>query len=411
MGRNVRWPALTALAATVVLVAGCGGSDSEGGDGKAASSEPISIGTSLPLTGQFSAPGTAAKQGYETWAELVNQDGGMLGRKVDLTVLDDASNQNTVISDFNRLISGERVDFVIGTFSTRLALPASAITERRKLLYVDPAGAAPQMFERGYKYYFYAEPAPPWEHGAQFGEYVASLPEAERPKTVAYVYADDPFASSTVDGIRQQLEAAGVKSVLDAKYAFAETNFDPIAARIKASGAEVVVHGSGVPDGIGLVRAMAKAGAKPGLLYQSNAPGYAKEYPAGVGAENTDGVFYPAGYNAELDTPGNAEFVAAYQKKFQQPPTGLAAFAFAAAQVLHAAVEGVGEKGIKDQTLLADWLRANSVDTVLGPMRWDERGEPQGDFTLGQWQDGKQQIVLPADLATSDTILRCYRDC
>ena len=81
-----------------------------------------------------------------------------------------------------------------------------------------------------------------------------------------------------------------------------------------------------------------------------------------------------------------------------------AADGFAAGQVLSAAVNAVGS--IDDQAALADWLRSNSVETLLGTLSWNSDGSPKGDFLVGQWQDGVSQVVLPKDVATSDVIVR-----
>ena len=107
------WLAAAVLAITSLVAAGCGGGDDST---SADSSEPITIGISLPLTGDFSQPGKAAKQGYEVWADTVNQQGGLLGRQVELDIKDDASDQNTVVSDYNALISRDNVDLLLGTF-------------------------------------------------------------------------------------------------------------------------------------------------------------------------------------------------------------------------------------------------------------------------------------------------------
>jgi branched-chain amino acid transport system substrate-binding protein len=58
-----------------------------------------------------------------------------------------------------------------------------------------------------------------------------------------------------------------------------------------------------------------------------------------------------------------------------------------------------------DQAKLADWLHANQVDTILGPLRWDATGAPQSDFLLAQWQNGKSEIVLPKEVATTETVI------
>jgi branched-chain amino acid transport system substrate-binding protein len=80
-----------------------------------------------------------------------------------------------------------------------------------------------------------------------------------------------------------------------------------------------------------------------------------------------------------------------------------AADAYAAAQVLQAAVEAVGS--IDDQLALADWLRENPVETILGELSWNEDGSPTGEFLVGQWQSGTPEIILPEEAATSEEIL------
>src|SRR5919108_6175576 len=131
-----RWKLAWAAVALVLVGSACSGGGG-GGQGGGESKQPIVIGASLPLTGDFSQPGGAAKRGYEVWLEMVNQKGGILGRQVKLTVLDDASEQNTVVADYNRLITRDKVDLLLGTFSSLLNLPASAVAERNRMLYVE----------------------------------------------------------------------------------------------------------------------------------------------------------------------------------------------------------------------------------------------------------------------------------
>ena len=87
--RSTRWAILAITAALALTVGACGGDDDSGGSasgGGGDSSKPIKIGASLPLTGEFSEPGKAAQQGYELWVDTINQNGGLLGRKVELVV-------------------------------------------------------------------------------------------------------------------------------------------------------------------------------------------------------------------------------------------------------------------------------------------------------------------------------------
>src|SRR3954447_7071587 len=127
--KSRRWSLPLVAGALALVVGACGGGNDDNGGSAAGSqkseSKPLKIGASLPLTGDFSEPGKAAEQGYKVWASMINEKGGLLGRKVQLVVKDDASNQNTVVSDYNALISGDKVDLLLGTFSSLLNLPAS----------------------------------------------------------------------------------------------------------------------------------------------------------------------------------------------------------------------------------------------------------------------------------------------
>ena len=402
MSRTRTTRRLQAVAATSFMVLGlaaCGSDD--GGSGE--SDEPIRIGSSLPLTGEFSQPGTAAKEGYEVWQAMVNEEGGLLGRDVELVIKDDASNQNTIVADYNALISQDEVDLLLGTFSSLLNLPASAVAERNQMLYVEPAGGSPEMFNRGFEYLFFSQQATADKQGKVFAEWIAALPEDQRPATAAYPTIDDPFAAPNVEGIREILEAAGVETVYQETYAIDTRNFDTIVNAMKAAAPDLVVHGAVFEDGVGLVRSMLRADFRPQWLYQTSAPSLGDQYAEAIGAENTEGVMFAISHAPEADTPGNEEFVAKYDEMFGGPPPEDAADAFAAGEVLQAAVEAVGS--IDDQKALADWIRDNEVETILGTLDWNEDGSPNGEFLIGQWQDGAVQFVLPEEFATTEEIV------
>jgi ABC-type branched-subunit amino acid transport system substrate-binding protein len=395
-----RWtPVLiTVLAATVV--AACG----EPASTKSANtSTPIRVGISLPLTGDFSQPGTQAQRGYQVWAKMVNASGGLLGRQVELKITDDASNQDTVVADYTRLITQDKVDLLLGTFSSLLNYPASAVAEKNGMVYVEPAGGAPNMFGRGFKYLFFAQPATAPKQADVMVNWVKSLPEANRPKTAAYPTQDDPFTTPVIETMRKSLEALGVQTVYRTVYPPDTTNFQTIASAIAAKRPDMIAHGAVFEDGVGMVRALKQLNYSPKVFFQTSAPSNAGQYSDGVGVANTEGVFYTVSWNEKAKTPLNQEFLAEYAKMFNNElPAEDAADAFAAAQVLQAAVTAVGKI---DQQALADWLHKNKVQTILGELSWDATGAPQSEFILAQWQGGKVEIVAPADRATTGTVI------
>jgi branched-chain amino acid transport system substrate-binding protein len=278
------------------------------------------------------------------------------------------------------------------------------------MLYVEPAGGNPDIFSRGFKTIFFAQQATADHQGDVWANWITQLPEDKRPKTAAYPTLDDPFAMPTSEGIEAILKDAGIETVYRETYTADTTNFDSIANAVKNRKPDLVVIGSQFEDGIGMMRALRKVDFMPDWLYQTNAPSFGEQYADGVGEANTEGVFYAVSHSQEATTPGNEEFVADYQEKFggEAVPED-AADAYAAAQVLQAAVEANETVERADQLKLADWLRENEVETILGTLSWDETGAPTGEFLVGQWQDGKAEIVLPEDAATSETIIEGYK--
>src|SRR5215213_1094906 len=266
------WKAAALTAVVSLGLAACGSDSSSGGSGDSGGGE-LTIGASLPLTGDFSEPGSAAKQGYQVWEAMVNDNGGLLGNQVKMVIKDDASNQNTVVTDYNALISQDKVDLLMDTFSS--------------LLNLEPSGGSPDMFSRGYQYLFFAQQATADKQGLVFADWVKNLPADQRPKTAAYPTLDDPFAAPNVDGIREVLEGAGIETVYKTTYAIDTKNFDSIVAAMKSANPDLVVHGATFEDGVGVTRAMLKSGWTPKMFYETSTPSFADQYEKAVGEENT----------------------------------------------------------------------------------------------------------------------------
>jgi branched-chain amino acid transport system substrate-binding protein len=396
--RKLRWGAPVALAAVCALVVASQVS-------ARTSADPLKIGVSLPITGSFSEPGTAAQKGYQLWADMTNKSGGLLGRKVQLVIKDDQSDQNTIVNDYNGLINNDKVDLLLGTFSSLLNLPASAVAEKFKMVYVEPAGGSPKMFNRGFQYLFFAQQATAPHQGDLFSKWVKGL--GSKVTSAAYPEQDDPFAAPVAEGIRAKLEAAGIKTAYKTTYAPDTTDFDTIASAIKSSGADIVVQGAVFDDGVGLIRSMKKIGYNPKALFQTSAPSEAATFSKAIGLANTEGIFYAVSWSPKAVGPRyplNQQFLKAYQTKYGKGsiPAEDTADAFAAAQVLATAVKKVGKV---DQDAIKDWLHSNKVQTVLGPLSWDATGAPRQAFLLAQWQKGASQIVSPKIVATSKKVV------
>jgi branched-chain amino acid transport system substrate-binding protein len=397
--RRVQSGIVAGAVATALMLSGCG---ADGGSDDS-SDDPIVIGISLPLTGDFSEPGKGVQRGYEAWAKVVNDSGGLLGRKVELKILDDQSNADRVVSDYEQLLGKDSVDLVFGPFSTRLVVPSARVAEEYGMLFVEPAGAAKAVFEQGFKNLFYAAPAVANDHYNHLAERILAMPDGQRPKTAAYAAMDDPFAQGTAYGLKEKLEKAGIKTVVNEVYPPNTTDFGSIAAKIASSKADMVVGGSQYQDGVNLIVALQQLNYQPKLAAFSTAP-TEPEFAKAIG-NKTEGVLSPTGYTQDAKFPSNVEFVKKYTAQFGSPPEEDQANGYTTGQVVAAAVKAVGcaEQG-DCQKKLVEWVRKNEVETVVGPLSWDDKGRPKGAHMIQQWIGGEIQIVLPEDVKEADFI-------
>lgn len=378
-----------------------------GGESDAEDDDTIRIGISLPLTGDYAEPGKGIQRGYEAWAEWTNENGGLLGKQVELEILDDQSSAERVAQDYERLINQDNVDLIVGPFSTRLVIPAAQVAQDYGFVFIEPAGAAPEVFEQGFENLFYAAPAVANDHYNHLADYIEQMPADQRPKTVAVASMDDPFAMGTAYGLRDKLDEMGIKIVVDEVYPPNTTNFDSIAAKIADSNADMVIGGTQYQDAVNLILALQQLDYQPKMAAFSTAP-TEPEFGKAIGGK-TEGILAPTGYTPQADYPSNQEFVDFYTETYGEAPSEDQANAWTTGQVLAAAVEAAdcAESALEDpechQTMI-DWLHENEVETVVGPLSWDEAGRPQSAHMVQQWIDGEIRIVLPEEQAEADLI-------
>lgn len=390
--------AVSAAVAMSLTGAGCGG---PGGGSGGGDDDTISIGVSLPLTGDFSEPGKGVERGYRMWVKHINSKGGLLGKKVTMKVVDDRSNAETVVADYEALISNDEVDLVFGPYSSRLVTPSARVAQEYGMLFVQPAGSAKEVFEQGFGNMFYAAPSVADKNYDYLAEAIEAMPEDQRPKTAAYATADDPFAQSTAYGLKALMEKAGIKTVADEVYPPNTTDYSSIAAKVASSNADMVVGGTAYQDAVNLIIALRQLDFQPKLAAFSTAPTN-PEFSKAIGSK-TEGILAPTGYTPQAKFPSNVEFVKEFEKEYGILPSEDEANAFTTGEVVAAAVEAVGcaEQG-KCQAKLVDWLHENEVETVVGPLSWDKEGRPTGAHLIQQYVGGEIRIVLPVDQAEAD---------
>jgi branched-chain amino acid transport system substrate-binding protein len=363
---------------------------------------PIKIGFTVSLTGDFSADGKAIQQGYELWRDTINAHGGLLGRKVELDMLDDASNAEQVTTDYQKLITVDKVDLTFGPFSTLLTKPASVVTHRYGYALPEGAGGGPSVFQQGLNNVFDVS-LPVANNLVSFAQWILSLPASQRPQTAAYATQDDPFTQPQVDLARQMLEQGGVRTAYNKVYAAETTDFTPIAQGIVSSHAQVCVFGTLLPDVTAFILAMKQQHYNPQAIIATAGPDQGSKFLSNVGGtQSAEGIFVPNGWYAELNAPGNQDMVTAYIAKYGGTAADISSDVPEAYSVGQVVQQVVTQNHSLDNTKLIQTLHSGTFDSVQGKVKFDATGQN----TLAtayqfQWQSGKLIPVYPPAVANA----------
>ncbi|OLC36671.1 MAG: hypothetical protein AUH81_07800 [Candidatus Rokubacteria bacterium 13_1_40CM_4_69_5] len=109
----------------------------------------LKIGASLSLTGTYAKPGKYGHEGYQLCAKELNARGGLLGRRVELVTYDDRSDPQTAVRLYEKLITEDKVDVVMGPYSSPITEAAVNVTEKYRKLMVTPLAATTSIFKKG----------------------------------------------------------------------------------------------------------------------------------------------------------------------------------------------------------------------------------------------------------------------
>lgn len=373
---------------------------------------PIKIGISVSLSGDFSADGKATEQGYQLWADNINKNGGLLGRQVKLEFANDTSDTNQVVTNYQKFIATDKVDLVLGPYSTLLTKPASKEAARYGYAMVEGSGGGPSVFTQGLNNVFDASP-PIVSQMNGFTQYIISLPASERPTTAAYATEDDPFTQPMIDQAKTLLEAGGIKTVDYQVYSAETTDFTPIAQKVINSGAQLVVLGSMLPDILAEVKAFRQQHFNPKAIVASAGPDQGAQFTGPLGGANVaEGIFYPNGWDSSINIPAtsnvpgsisNAQFVQDFIAKYGGAAADISADspeAYSAAQVLQQAVEKVGS--LDNAKIIAELHSGDTFHTVQGDVKFDSTGQnTSGLVYVFQWQQGSVKVVYPSAQAVA----------
>jgi branched-chain amino acid transport system substrate-binding protein len=365
-----------------------------------AQTKPIVVGSTLSLTGPLAGTALMHKISGEIYIEQLNKRGGLLGRKVEWLVKDDQSKPDLARTLYEQLITGDKVDLLMGPYATANTLSAMGVAQRNGKVLVSNSFGIPSLAK--YDMHF-----PGYVMGADPGTTVpntlvdAILAGGAAPKSVAVVTSKFPSVVFLSTGAREVFKKRGLREALWLEWEFGNKEFGPIASRLKEANADFVWIGSIGAESLQLLEAMHKIDYRPKIHFHVYpTPGPLAQSPLAANALTLTTFEQHAPFT---NNPAYAEVIKMYNEraaKANLPDTVFelqAANAYTGWQILEAGVKGANS--LEDRKI-ADWLKANRADSIIGRIRFDGTNNYGDDFNrIKQLQNGKWVVIHPKDMA------------
>ena len=350
---------------------------------------PIQLGALSSITGRDAIQGGYVRDGYLLCQMHVNEKGGVLGRPIQFAIRDDGSDAQAAIRIYEKLITEDKVDAVMGPYGSPITDAVADVTEKHRQLMIAPAAGTTAIWEKGRRYLIMV--ISPLEAST---EGTIDLAARNGLKTIGVIgaAARPAIAKGALDSAKRK----GLDIVVHEMFPVGTTDFSAILNKVKAAKPDVLVVGVPPADAIPITRQMRELDVNvkmydvtPGAAY----PDFAKAL-----GKTAEFVYAGSYWEPTLPYPGNREFVAAYQKEFVRAPSANSAEAYAACQLF---VDAVRRAGSLNSDRLREEIVKLKTRTVFGDFAVDERGYQIGHRAVTiQWQDGSPVLVWPDDAAT-----------
>ncbi len=357
----------------------------------AAAQQPIRIGASLSLTGTYAVLGQNQNRGYQLCARHVNEKGGVLGRKIEFVLYDDQSQPATGVRLYEKLVTQDKVDIILGPYSSAITEAVANVNERYKMPMVAPMAATTSIFRKGRKFIFMVQsPAEVYLEG------LIDMAAKKGLKTVALVNEDTLFPKALVQGAVELAKKKGLQVVFVEAYPKGNTDFSAILTKVRAANPDVLGAATYFDDAVAITRQMRELNVNP-KMYGVTVGGDLPKFYELLG-RNAEFVYGSTQWEPELPYPGAKEFVESYEKEF--PGADLSyhsAGGYAGCQIL---VEALRRAGSLDGEKIRGAILKMDFNTVYGGFKVDRDGfQISHKMVTFQWQDGKKVLVWPEELA------------
>ena len=356
--------------------------------------QPLRIGATMSITGKaYSVQGGYGREGYLLCQQHLNAQGGLLGRPVELVIYDDESDEKTAARLYEKLITEDKVDAILGPYGTAMTEAVADIPDKHRKVMVAANAATSSIWEKGRKYLIMV--LAPVDSAS-----VGALDLAARNglKKVAIINQDALLPKAVANTTNELAKGKSLDVVVFETYPTGTRDFSAILKKVQDAAPDLLIAAAvRLDDHVAIIREM--KGMNLDTKMVSSLPyGLLPEFYQQLG-KDAEFVYSATFWEASLPNPGNREFVAAYQKEFNRAPAVQSANSYAGCQIF---AEAVRQAGTTDSEKLREALLTLKTKTILGDFAVDQRGFQTGQKAVTiQWQDGKQAVVWPDGLGSA----------
>src|SRR6266508_5849882 len=346
----------------------------------------VLVGGAISQTGQYAEPAGRQVNSIKLWVEEVNGRGVLLGHKIVLKLLDDKSDTQTAIKLYEKLITEDKVDLLLAPYSSGITEAVANVNERYKMPFVAYGAASTPIWEKGRRYIFnIVAVAEDYQKGA------VHLAKQIGVKKAAVIGEDSLFPRQSGKGAKDWAKQLGIDIVLNENYPLKQTDFTALLQKIKAAGAEAVFSNSYFADAAAQLRQMREQNMNFKLYSSTVGPGL-PNFPEQLGstAEYVLGFSQWEPLPKILKHPGMDEYIAAYEKRFNEKPNYHAGSTYGALQATESAVK---KAGAFDNEKLREAMATIDVQTVFGRYKVNAKGMNAAEGLTFQILKGQRRVV------------------
>ncbi len=355
--------------------------------------EPVRIGLSLGLTGTYAPLAAMHERAYRLWEREINEKGGLLGRPVKIVIIDDESSPQKARDIYRKLITEDRVDLVFGPYSSAITEAVAPVVEEAGYPMLTPGASSDKIWQQGYSNIISV-----YSPASRYAMGMLGLALLNDLTTVAIVYADDPFSISAAEGVKKWAPKFDLNVVMSEMFRKGTKDLGELAAKARHANPSLLMVAGHFNESVHMRQALKKIGWYPKAYFATIGP-VLREYKEKLGDDANltfaSSLWEPEGSNF----PGSQAFTEAFRKQYNLEPSYHAATAYAAGQILEAAIETAGslERG-KIRRTLYDF----QTYSVVGRYAVDHTGIQVKHIPLTiQWQNGKKEVVWPEEVRSA----------